>query len=108
MQARNAERVLPEPVGAEISVVRPASISGQPCSWGSVGVPKRATNHSATSGCAHDNEAGISPTDIGLFYQMFAKCSPDIIRLSLFTFNFRRLAIAFRQKSEASAPRPFL
>jgi hypothetical protein len=28
--------------------------------------------------------------------------------LSLFTFNFRQLAIAFRQKSEASAPRPFL
>ena len=35
MQIRNAASVLPEPVGAEISVVRPARISGQPCSCGS-------------------------------------------------------------------------
>ena len=41
MQARNAARVLPDPVGAEINVVRPARMCGQPCSWGSVGVPKR-------------------------------------------------------------------
>src|SRR2546427_9482420 len=34
MQARNAARVLPEPVGAEISVVRPAKICGHPCSCG--------------------------------------------------------------------------
>src|SRR5271165_6656151 len=32
MQMRNAASVLPEPVGAEMSVVRPARISGQPCS----------------------------------------------------------------------------
>ncbi len=50
MQARNAARVLPEPVGAEISVVRPARICGQPCSCGSVGVPNLAMNHSATKG----------------------------------------------------------
>ncbi len=30
MQARNAARVLPDPVGAAIRVVRPARISGQP------------------------------------------------------------------------------
>ena len=61
MQIRNAASVLPEPVGAEISVVRPARISGQPCSCGSVGDPNFATNHSATSGCAHASETGISP-----------------------------------------------
>ncbi len=32
MQARNAARVLPDPVGAEISVVLPARIWGHPCS----------------------------------------------------------------------------
>src|SRR5579864_9748306 len=56
MQIRNAARVFPEPVGAEISVVLPERISGQPCSCGSVGVPKRPTNHSRTSGCAQSSE----------------------------------------------------
>ncbi len=58
MQARNAASVLPEPVGAEISVVRPARMCGQPCSCGSVGVPKRATNQSRTSGCAQARPSG--------------------------------------------------
>ena len=53
MQARNAARVFPEPVGAEISVVLPARICGQPCSCGSVGVPNRPTNQSRTRGWAH-------------------------------------------------------
>ena len=60
MQARNAESVLPDPVGAEISVVRPARMCGQPCSCGSVGVAKRRTNHSATSGWAQARDAGTS------------------------------------------------
>src|SRR5579884_2368109 len=62
MQIRNAARVFPEPVGAEISVVLPERISGQPCSCGSVGVPKRPTNHSRTSGCAQSSalETGTS------------------------------------------------
>src|ERR1017187_8037918 len=47
-----AASVLPEPVGAEISVVSPARMCGQPCSCGSVGWPKRARNHSRTIGCA--------------------------------------------------------
>src|SRR5664279_5548405 len=76
MQMRNAASVLPEPVGAEIRVVRPARICGQPCSCGSVGVPKGPTNHSATSGCAHARADGISPTSIPAFYQLFANCSP--------------------------------
>src|SRR5450432_3454254 len=55
MQARNAARVLPEPVGAEMSVVCPARMWGQPCSCGSVGVPKRWMNHSRTRGCAQSS-----------------------------------------------------
>lgn len=79
MQIRNAANVLPDPVGAEIRVVRPARISGQPCSCGSVGVPKRTTNHSATSGCAQANETGISPNDMLVILAVsgiFANCSP--------------------------------
>ncbi len=57
MQARNAASVLPEPVGAEISVDLPARMGGQPCSCGSVGEPNLAANHSSTSGCAQAKEA---------------------------------------------------
>src|SRR5216683_2886608 len=74
MQARNAANVLPEPVGAEIKVVRPARMCGQPNSCGSVGVPNLLVNHSATSGCAQARGA-----DIWLFYSDesgFANCSP--------------------------------
>src|SRR5438477_9511372 len=52
MHARKAASVLPEPVGAEIRVVRPARMCGHPCSCGSVGVPKRWTNQSCTNGWA--------------------------------------------------------
>src|SRR5262245_48604180 len=57
IQIKNAARVLPDPVGAEISVVSPAKICGHPSSCGSVGVPNRATNQSRTSGCAHSRLA---------------------------------------------------
>src|SRR5215469_17096249 len=60
MQMKTAASVLPDPVGAEISVVLPARISGQPCSCGSVGEPNRPKNHPATSGCAHESDTGIS------------------------------------------------
>src|SRR6266849_4496088 len=56
MQAKNAARVLPEPVGAEMRVVCPARMCGQPCSCGSVGVEKRVVNHSCTSGWAQARE----------------------------------------------------
>src|SRR5713101_3761937 len=74
MQARNAASVLPEPVGAEINVVRPARMCGQPNSCGSVGVPNLLVNHAATSGCAQ------ARGDIRLFYseiRSFANCSPN-------------------------------
>ncbi len=50
MQARKAANVLPEPVGAEITVVRRARMCGQPSSCGSVGEAKRSRNHSRTMG----------------------------------------------------------
>ncbi len=50
MALRKAARVLPEPVGAEISTSRPWRISGQPRRWGSVGAPKVAANHWETRG----------------------------------------------------------
>ncbi len=39
---RKAARVLPEPVGAWISVCRPAAMAGHPCSWAAVGPGKEA------------------------------------------------------------------
>src|ERR1700681_3711934 len=60
MQTKNAARVLPEPVGAEMRVVLPARMAGQPCSWGSVGEPNLLRNHSAVTGWAQASDAGIS------------------------------------------------
>src|SRR5438067_3075719 len=67
MHARNAARVLPEPVGAEIRVAWLARMCGQPCSCGSVALPNFARNHSRTTGCAQASEAPCSG-DISLFY----------------------------------------
>src|SRR5438309_1864346 len=64
MHARKAASVLPEPVGAEIRVVRPLRMCGHPCSCGSVGVPKRRTNHSCTTEWAQERELGIGREDI--------------------------------------------
>src|ERR1700743_958989 len=82
MQMRNAANVLPEPVGAEMSVGLPARIGGQPCSCGSVGVSKRRTNHSWTTGCAQArlseiatrgalSSDGVGENNIRLFYLDF-------------------------------------
>ena len=60
MQIRNAASVLPEPVGAEISVVCLRKIDGQPCSCGSVGAPRRPRNQSRTKGCAQSRAADDS------------------------------------------------
>src|SRR5947209_20343102 len=79
MQVRKAARVLPDPVGAEIRVVRPARICGQPCSCGSVGVPNFWTNHSATRGWAQASESGRDC--IETFYAQslaFANHSPHL------------------------------
>jgi hypothetical protein len=50
MAIRNADNVLPDPVGAEISTSWPARISGQPRRCGSVTAANRAANQSATNG----------------------------------------------------------
>src|SRR2546425_2546501 len=51
MHTRKAARVFPEPVGAAISVSRPAAISRQPPVWGAVGPSgKVRSNHVRTAG----------------------------------------------------------
>src|SRR5471030_972414 len=50
MAARKAVSVLPEPVGAAISVGRPLRISGHAARCASVGAGKVALNHAATAG----------------------------------------------------------
>ena len=47
---RNAASVLPEPVGAAISVLRPSRMSGQPSRCGGVGSPSRSANQVRTAG----------------------------------------------------------
>src|SRR5436309_14173146 len=49
-QARKAASVLPDPVGAKISVLRPAAMEGQPCRCAGVGSPSVCRNHSRTGG----------------------------------------------------------
>ena len=60
MQTRNAARVFPEPVGAEMRVASPARMLGQPWVCGSVGLPNLLRNHSAVTGCAQARDSGIS------------------------------------------------
>ena len=50
MLARKAASVLPEPVGAAISVSRPEAISGQPSACASVGASNRRWNQARTAG----------------------------------------------------------
>src|SRR5690242_1499389 len=50
MAQRKAARVLPEPVGARMSVWSPAAMAGQPLAWASVGAPNVVSNHSRTAG----------------------------------------------------------
>jgi hypothetical protein len=47
---RNAVRVLPEPVGAQISVCSPSAMWGHPSIWGGVGAGNDDANHSRTAG----------------------------------------------------------
>lgn len=48
MPHRNAVSVLPEPVGARISVWSPDAIAGHPCSCAAVGAGNEASNHART------------------------------------------------------------
>lgn len=46
----NAARVLPDPVGAQMSVCSPAAIAGQPWTWAAVGSANVDRNQSAAAG----------------------------------------------------------
>ena len=50
IDARNAVSVLPEPVGAQISVCSPAAMWGHPSICGGVGAGNDDANHSRTAG----------------------------------------------------------
>ena len=50
MQVRNAASVLPEPVGAAMSVCFPSATAAQPWAWASVGEGNRPSNHSRIMG----------------------------------------------------------
>ena len=50
MPQRKAARVLPDPVGARISVCSPAEIGPQPCACAGVGSAKEGSNHARTAG----------------------------------------------------------
>ena len=66
MAARNPARVLPEPVGAQISVCRPATIAGQPPVWASVGPSgNRRSNHARTAGWNRSRAPG-APGRVGV------------------------------------------
>jgi len=47
---RNAASVLPDPVGAAISVCLPARIDSQPDACAAVGIPSVDVNHRSTAG----------------------------------------------------------
>src|SRR5262249_42261832 len=72
MQTRNAARVFPEPVGALINVVRWVAISGQPRSWGSVGLLNRAKNQSRTRGLGHLRLLSICSTEAVIAYPVYS------------------------------------
>lgn len=48
MPHRNAVRVLPDPVGARISVCSPAAMAGHPSSWAWVGAGNEEENQART------------------------------------------------------------
>jgi hypothetical protein len=50
IEERNAVSVLPDPVGAQISVCSPAVMCGHPRTCGGVGSGNDAANHSRTAG----------------------------------------------------------
>src|SRR5690606_21477795 len=53
--------VLPEPVGAQINVLAPEAIAGQPCACAGVGASKEAENQRRTG-----SEKGASGSDFAL------------------------------------------
>ena len=60
MPQRKAASVLPEPVGAQISVLAPLAIACQPAAWAGVGPSKDASNQRLTGALK-----GASGSDAG-------------------------------------------
>ena len=58
MLHKNAASVLPEPVGAQISVWAPSAIAGQPCDWAGVGSGNDDENQALTAGEKRSSIAG--------------------------------------------------
>src|SRR4029453_16706425 len=50
MPHRNAASVLPDPVGARVSVWSPPAMAGQPWDWAGVGAGKLVSNQARTAG----------------------------------------------------------
>ena len=57
MPPKTAVSVLPDPVGARISVWSPAAMAGQPCSWASVGAGNELVNQARTGSLKRSREA---------------------------------------------------
>lgn len=55
---KNAARVLPDPVGAKISVCSPLAIASHPCDCAAVGSGNDASNHARTAG---ENRSKLTP-----------------------------------------------
>ena len=74
MPHRNAVSVLPEPVGARISVWSPAAMAGQPSSWALVGAGNDDENQARTGSENRSSEA-IGPAYGGLLTARRGYCS---------------------------------
>src|SRR5579883_190000 len=72
--ARNAANVLPEPVGARMSVCCPAAIAGQPSRCGAVGSPSAVRNQCRTGG---RNRARGSGASMRILYKCFLLRVPE-------------------------------
>src|SRR3954454_11567649 len=71
---RNAASVLPDPVGAQISVCSPAAILGQPSACAAVGWAKEASNQRLTG--AEKGSSGDSAVDLA------SVVNPPILRVA--------------------------
>lgn len=81
MPQRNAARVLPEPVGAQISALAPLEIAFQPPAWAGVGPSKEASNQRRTGALK-----GVSGSESRLLFASVAK--PPILRQGVPPANF--------------------
>src|SRR5688572_28565280 len=72
MHQRHAVRVLPEPVGARISVSPPAAMAGQPLVCGGVGAGKDVANHSATGAENRSSSGSLTATTLRTGYDIEA------------------------------------